>query len=517
MKRLGGTDALFLALETPAWHQHIAGLTVLEPGEQPVTFEAVVAKIEERIVYAPKFRWRLQEVPFGLDRPVWVDAEDFDVRRHIRHLAVPSPGGAKELGELVGQLASTQLDRSRPLWEMYFIEGLAGGKVGMMMKYHHCLLDGMAGASLATVLLDLEPDATEPLLPPPSLEEQTAGPAESGLSLLLDSLKPDVRKPIEFARFAAGAVAKGIAAVDSVRSDDENKAILRAPETPFNGAIGPRRELSFCSIAMADVQALKLANEVKVNDVVLGIVAGALRRYLEIHDALPEAPLVTAVPVSTRAEGDTSHTNQITNMFVSLATDVADPIERLGAIGRSTASAKAMTKAIGARQIQSIGEVAAPLIVGTAIKAVYRGQLMSRSPVKINTLVSNVPGPPIPLYMCGARVAAIYPSSVILDGMGLNVTVISYQERLDFGMHVDPDLVPDPWVLAGCFGDALAELMAAAGLGEPTPVEDPLAEAPAPAPKAAARKAAAPKAATPKAAAAKPAAKKRAPRKVAAA
>lgn len=220
----------------------------------------------------------------------------------------------------------------------------------------------------------------------------------------------------------------------------------------------------------------------KVNDVVLAICGGALRRYLEIHDAVPDSPLVTAVPVSTRAEGDLTHNNQITNMFVSLATDVSDPVERLGAIARSTASAKAMTQAIGARQIQSIGEIAAPLILSSVIKTAYRTQLVSRSPVRVNTLVSNVPGPPMPLYMCGARVTAMYPSSVIMEGMGLNVTVVSYEKRLDFGLHVDPDLVPDPWVLAGCVPEALAELMAASGLGTPTPIEDPLPVAPRPKP-----------------------------------
>lgn len=496
MKRLGGTDALFLSMETPSWHQHVAGLTILEPGDRPVTFEEVRDRFAERIVYAPKFTWKLKEVPLGLDRPVWVDDPEFDVRRHLRRIAVPSPGGAEELGELAGNLASTQLDRRRPLWEAWFIEGLAGGKIAMLLKYHHCLMDGMAGASLATALLDLAPDATEPLLPMPSAEERSAGGEESDLRYLAETLKPDLRRPVGLARYVAGMAAKGIAAIEGIRGDEENRAILRAPKTPFNAPIGPRRELAFASIAMADVHRLKDAHGVKVNDVVLGVVAGALRSYLDGHGELPDAPLVTGVPVSTRTEGDTTQDNQITNMFVSLATDVADPVERLRAIHRSTASAKAMTKAIGARQIQSIGEVASPLILSTAIKTVYRTGLMSRSPMRINTLVSNVPGPPMPLYMCGARISAVYPSSVILEGMGLNVTVFSYEDRLDFGLHVDPDLVPDAWVLAEAVPAALAELLATSGLGAPTPVADPLAvaapaEVPAPPParKASPRKA----------------------------
>ena len=484
MKRLGGTDALFLSMETPSWHQHVAGLTVLEPGDQPVTFEAVLDKFAERIVYAPKFTWKLKEIPFGLDRPVWVDDPEFDVRRHVRRIAVPSPGGPKELGELAGNLASTQLDRRRPLWEAWFIEGVAGGRIGMLLKYHHCLMDGMAGASLATALLDLSPDATEPLLPKPTEEELRAGGELSDLQYVAESLKPDFRRPVGIARYVTGLAAKGVAMVDKMRGDEENRAILRAPKTPFNAPIGPRRELAFASVAMADVHKLKDAQGVKVNDVVLGIVGGALRSYLESHDELPEAPLVTGVPVSTRAPGDTEQNNQITNMFVSLATDVADPIERLQAIYKSTASAKAMTKAIGARQIQSIGEVASPLILSSAIKTVYRTGLMSKAPMRINTLVSNVPGPPMPLYMCGARITGIFPSSVILEGMGLNVTVFSYEERLDFGLHVDPDLVPDAWALADGIKAALAELLAASGLGKPTPVAEPIPAAEvAPAPK----------------------------------
>jgi len=214
---------------------------------------------------------------------------------------------------------------------------------------------------------------------------------------------------------------------------------------------------------------------VKVNDVVLALVGGALRQYLSTLGELPDAPLVSGVPVSTRAEGDTTQDNQISTMFTSLATDLADPIERLQAVHASTQGAKEMQRAIGARQIQSIGEVATPLLLGTAIRTLYRSELMSRSPLRINTLVSNVPGPPFDLYTCGAKVTGIFPSSVILEGMGLNVTVMSYGERLDFGLHVDPDLVPDPWAIAAAVPEAMAELMGASGLGEPTAVADPFA------------------------------------------
>ncbi len=477
MKRLGGTDALFLSLETPSWHQHVGGLSIIDPEDRVITFDEFVLKVTERLPYAPKFKWKLKETPFGLDRPMWVDDEDFDVRRHLRRIALPSPGGAKELGEVVGTLASSQLDRRRPLWEMWFIEGLAGGKLALFLKYHHCLLDGVAGASLATVLLDLDPDATAPLAPLPSPEEAMAGRSPSDLELVGRVLLDQARRPLRLARYATGMAGKGLAALQSMTGDEENRAILKAPVTPFNGRVGPRRELAFASVSLADVRALRNRHDVKVNDVVLAVTAGALRRYLDKHDALPDSALVCAVPVSTRPEGDRSLDNQISNMFVSLATEIDDPLERLQAIKRSTQSAKAMRNAVGAREIQSIGEVASPLILGSAIRAVYRTSLMSRIPLRVNTVVSNVPGPDVPLYMCGGKVLAIFPSSVILEGMGLNVTVISYLDRVDFGLHVDPDLVPDVWTLAGEIPAAISELMHASELGAPTAVEAPLPDA----------------------------------------
>jgi WS/DGAT/MGAT family acyltransferase len=251
---------------------------------------------------------------------------------------------------------------------------------------------------------------------------------------------------------------------------------MRAPKTPFNAAVGPNRALAFASVSLEDVRKVKEHHGVKVNDVVLALSAGALRHYLLSLDALPDEPLISGVPISTRAEGDAALDNQVANTFVSLATDVADPVERLAAIHASSSTAKEMARAVRAREIQSIGEVASPLILATAIRAVYGTQLIARSPMRINTLVSNIPGPPVPLYTIGARVTGIYSSSVILEGMGVNITVLSYVDRIDFGVHVDPDLVPDPWVVAEGIPAALAELLAVSQLEGPTPVEDPFGE-----------------------------------------
>lgn len=480
MRRLSGTDSLFLAMETPSWHQHVGGLTVLEPGPRGLTYDDIVASVAERIGYAPKFTWKLQGTPLGLDRPVWVDDPDFDVRNHINRIAVPSPGGAREVGEVAGELLSTQLDRSRPLWEIWVLDGLADGRVGMLMKYHHCLLDGMAGASLATALLDLEPDATGPLVPFPSEEESRAGGVDH-LELLTGLAGRLATSPVTLGGYTLGIAAKGATIARRLVSNPEVRGSLLGPRTSLNEKVGKRRQLAFASIAMDDVRKIKDAHGVKVNDVVLALCGTALRGYLADRDELPATPLTTGVPVSTRAEGDDSQDNQITTMFVSLATDLDDPVERLLAVHKSSLGAKDLAEATGASRTRSLGEVFSPALLTSVARIAQATGMISRGPFRVNTLVSNVPGPPIPLFMAGAAVTGIYPSSVILEGMGSNFTVLSNQDRLDVGLHVDPDLCPDPWAIADAIPRALAELFEASGLGTPTPVADPFAPKPKPA------------------------------------
>jgi diacylglycerol O-acyltransferase len=472
VRRLSGTDALFLAMEKPAWHQHVAGLTILDPGEDSrLNFETFKETLLERIPLAPKFTWKLKEVPLGLDRPVWIEDDDFDIRRHLRRIAVPGDGGPRETAELVGQLLPRQLDRRFPLWEIWYVEGVVNGRIGMVMKYHHCLLDGMAGASLATVLLDLEPNPDPPDEPPPAYE--TAGSDPGDAQLIMQALPNVVTAPFRVAKYGAQLLRRGLTAASYLMGDEtEVPSVVNVPRTSFNGQIGPGRAFSFASVSLDDVKALKVKYDVKVNDVVLSLCGTAIRDYLIDRGELPEKPLVSGVPVSTRADGDTAMDNQIATMFVSLATDIEDPVERLQATYRSSQASKEMTEAVRAKSIQSIGETAPPLLLNLATRAAYDLEILSRIPASVNTLISNVPGPPIPLYTCGARVTGIFSTSVILEGMGLNITLLSYVDRIDFGLHVDPELVPDPWLIADGIPAALAELMKAAGLGDPTPVED---------------------------------------------
>lgn len=476
MRRLSGTDSLFLSMEMPAWHQHVGGLTIVDRSEAPdfdyLTMREVLAA---RLPLAPKFMWKLHEVPFGLDRPIWVDDEDFDIDRHLHHAALPAPGGMEELAALSGRILSRQIDRRHPLWENWFIEGLPNDRVAVLMKYHHCLLDGIAGSSLAAALLDFAPDAEPPTVPSDE-EIERAGPPPSDLELLAQAAASALMTPLRSVQYATRSVQRGVTLVSEARAG-RGVVPVSVPHTSLNGSVGPKRRLGFCSLAMPDVKAVKNHYGVKVNDVVLAVVAGALRAYLDDRGELPEQPLVTGVPISTRPEGDDSADNQIAIMLVSLATDVEDPGDRLMTIHASSQGAKEMTEAVRATHIPSIGSVAAPAVFSTAIEAVVRTGLMSRAPTVLNTLVSNVPGPPFPLYIAGARVTGIYSTSVIMETMGLNITLFSYMDRIDIGLHVDPDLVPDPWRIAQEFPGALSELMASAGLGESTPVEDPLGNA----------------------------------------
>lgn len=471
MHRLSGTDALFLSTETPAWHQHVGGLTILDPkGAPDFGFEAVRDKLEELLDAVPKYRMKLKEVPLHLDRPLWVDDADFDIERHVMRIAVPPPGGRRELGNLVGELMGHQLDRRRPLWETWYIDGVAGDKVALFMKYHHCLMDGMSGAGLAEKLFDLEPNP--PKAPTPPTRRRRIEREPSDLELLVRSLVPTVRTPRRVLHYAFQMARRGLAIAQFVRGGGERPQ-MSAPSTPFNQSVGPRRRLAFAAVALDDVKRVKKELDVKVNDVVLALSGGAVRRYLEALGALPDEPLIAQVPLSTRVADDQDHSNRVAAMMVSLATDLTDPVERVRAIYESSQSAKAMTDAVRARAIQSIGEVAPPLLMNVASRAVWATNATRRMPVVGNMVVSNIPGPPFDLYSCGARVAGIYSASVLIANIGLNITLMSYGDRIDFGLTVDPDLVPDPWQLAEGVPLALGDLLSATDLGAPSEVHDP--------------------------------------------
>jgi len=465
VQRVAGPDAIFLSMEKPTWHQHTGGLIIYDRSEAPdFTFDSFSDLVRERLGFVPKFRCRIKEVPLGLDRPLWVEDRNFDVANHMHRIAAPSPGGPHEVGALVGDLMGHQLDRRMPLWEMWYIEGLADGHVGILAKTHHSLMDGASGQGLAEHMFDLEPNPPAPPPPAPVVPRDEIERMPNDFELVARGLVTNLASPFRLARYAVRTAQRGAAALPFLRGDDPAATPMGAPPTPWNTGLSPRRRLSFVSVPLEDLKLLRQHFDVKINDVILALCTSAFRSYLIDVDALPDKPLVCGVPISTRELDDAELGNKIANMFVALPTQLEDPVERLETIHRNTQNAKEMTKAVRARSIQAIAETAPPALINLAFRTMFSAQLDARMPMAANALVSNVPGPPVPLYSKGARVVAIYPFGPLMLGMGLNMTVMSYIDSVDFGLQVDPELVPDPWAISDRIPEALAELTKAAGI-----------------------------------------------------
>jgi WS/DGAT/MGAT family acyltransferase len=473
MERLSGMDATFLYVETPTSHMHVAMVGIYDVSTMPggYSFEAIKDMIRQRLALVPPFRRRLVEVPFQFHHPVWIEDPNFNLDYHVRRIGCPAPGGRRELAEIAGQIASIPLDRTRPLWEAWVIEGLKHGRVGFVVKVHHAAIDGASGAEIMTELYDLSPEGrdveADPVPPErvPTDLELVSYAAMSKLRLLGDAIGLVERTARSVATLIGNARDPG----------KRHGAIpLTAPRTPFNAAISPHRSVAFARLPLDEVKAVKDALGVKVNDVVLAVCAGTLRRYLQDRGALPASPLVAVVPVSVRTEDERgTQGNKVSAMFTSLATEVDDVRERLEAIVASTQGAKEDHNAIGARTLTDWAEWAAPRTFGLAAR-LYSSMSLANSHRPIHNLViSNVPGPPFPLYLAGAELVAAYPMGPIMDGAGLNITVLSYREHLDIGFLACRELVPDVWDLAAAVQPAFDELRQLAGEADPTIVKKP--------------------------------------------
>ena len=472
MDRLSGLDASFLYLETPEQLMHVCGLIVLDPATMPedYSFDAMKAEIDNRVRDVPTFTRKLRKVPLKLDHPIWVRDTHFDIDRHVHRMALPQPGGYEELVELCGHIAGQPLDRSRPLWEMWVIEGYDDDKIAVFTKMHHATVDGVSGSNLVSHLCSLEPDA------PPLAEggDGRYGRDPRELELLGRALVSNLTKPVAAVRLMAPSTQLITRTLGRAREGTAMAAPFSAPRTSFNGTITSHRTVGLADMSLDDVKAVKKDTGTTVNDVVLAVAGGALRSYLEDRGELPSNSLLATVPVSVRESSQRSEgANKVSALFAKLGTDIEDPLERMRTIYASTQSAKELTHAVRARRIQSVGEVAPPLLLNLASRAAWAANLSDRIPVVAKVVVSNVPGPPFPVYSCGARVSGIYAASVLLFFAGLNITLMSYIDRLDFGLTSDPDLLDDPWEIADGIKDALAELMEALDLGKPTPVHDP--------------------------------------------
>jgi diacylglycerol O-acyltransferase / wax synthase len=453
VQRLRGIDAGFLYMETPTLHMHTLKIAVVDPSGVPggYTFARFRDVLEERLHLLPPFRRRFVEVPLRLHHPVAIDDPDFDLSRHVRRVGCPVPGGMREFAELVSDIASRQLDRRFPLWEIWVVEGLEGGRVAFVAKIHHSVADGVAAASLlANVAAELtgETPAWAPDEPP------TKGRLFK--DALRDLFAELLRLPLLFVR-----TMKNITAVRRKRRDSDVTPPLPfdTPTTRFNTALTTHRLFTMSRLSLTDIKHVKDRFGASVNDVVLAVVAGALRRYLTEKGELPDKPLVAGVPVSTAAEPDRLGGNEVSNMFTSLRTDIADPVERLRATSEVTRAAKDFHNVLGAEMLRDWSEITPPLPFAWFMRMYSRRHLAARHRPPINLVVSNVPGPREPLAIADARIVALYSMGPILEGIGLNVTVWSYVDSMNFGIVSCPEFAPDLWSLNDAIAEELGELV----------------------------------------------------------
>jgi diacylglycerol O-acyltransferase / wax synthase len=478
MRQLTSLDAQFLALETPRQSGHVAGLAVLDTSTTPggsLSCVDIQALIAERLPLLPPLRWRLQEVPLGLDYPYWVDDIDFDLDFHVRELALPVPGSDAQLAEQVARITSRPLDRAKPLWELYLISGLESGHTAMLTKIHHALIDGMSGAEIMGLLLDLEPEGRQLPVParwgdddPPPGELGMLARGIVGLSRYpvralrsLPAAVPNIEETPFSTLPGAGAVGR-LAKTLSGRNDGAARQRLVAPKTSFNGRISAHRRFTFGQLSLDDVKAVKNAHGVTVNDVVVTICAGAVRRWLVEHDELPDEPLVAQIPVSVRTDKQVgTYGNRIMLMSAPLFTEEPDPLRRLQRTHEALVVMKERHRALPATLLQDANHFIPPAVFSRAARLTFSLATSRPGRPTWNLVISNVPGPQLPLYCAGARLVANYPVSVITDGMGLNITVMSYCGSLDFGIVADRAQMPDVAKLMGWLRESLDELMPA--------------------------------------------------------
>lgn len=458
IERMTGFDAGFLYMETPSAHMHTLKIAVLEASDG-LTYDAFVDGLLARLKRLPPLRRRVVEVPFGINHPVWVTQARVDVAHHIRRHRIGGDGSMRELEQLIGIIASTPLHRDRPLWELHFCEGLPGGRVAVVGKMHHALADGAAANALLANVTDVRTAAA-----PEAVQEEwaTADHLPGRLDLVRHAWA-DAAAQILTLPALLRRTFRGIVGVVRARRAGASPPVpvLHAPRVSFNGALTPLRSFATATLPLAELKRVRAQHPgVTLNDVVLATVSGALRRWLALHGERPSSSLLAGVPVSTDERDAVPRLggNQVSNLFTTLATDVDDPVERLRRISATTRDAKEIHERLGSSILVDWSQFAPPRPFAAAVRAYSRLRAASWHPAAFSAIVSNVPGPREPVTVGGARLADLFSVGPLVDGIGLNVTVWSYVDRMNFSLLACPDLLPDVPVLASFLPDALAEL-----------------------------------------------------------
>jgi diacylglycerol O-acyltransferase / wax synthase len=463
--RLSGLDSSFLHLERDGAHMHVAGCALFE-GTAP-THEELIRAIESRLHLVPRYRQRLAFVPLAQGRPVWVDDPHFNPAYHVRHTALPKPGGEEQLMRMTGRVFSQALDRSKPLWEMWLVEGVAEGRFALLSKTHHALVDGISGVDIMTVLFDTSP---EPMPVAPPEHQWVPRPVPSSAQLLADALLERATVPGEMLRGMRAAfrgpraVAQRAATAAAAVGAVAREGLQPAPPSVFNVTIGPHRRFTWVRGDLAQFKAIKNSLGGTVNDVVLTVVAGALGRFMRLQgEATDDVELRAMVPVSIRADAEQGALgNRVAAMWAPLPVGIGDPVARLHMISASMQEIKESGQAVGAQVLTALTGFAPPTIISQAARLQARQRMF-------NLVVTNVPGPQIPLYLLGRELEAIFPMVPLATNTALGIAILSYNGQLNFGIAADYDALPDSDALADELSSSIEELVAAAGALPPRP------------------------------------------------
>lgn len=460
--RLSALDVSFLYLETPTTPMHVGGVAIFNPPDganEPFDYDALCELVARRIAAVPRYRQKVRWVPGHLANPVWVDDEDFDISYHVRRSALPRPGSPDQLRELVGRVQSRQLDRNRPLWEIYLVEGLADGHFAIITKTHHAMVDGVSAVDVGALILDDSPTPRDDL----PTETWLPGPAPSGLSLVAGAIADNLRRPSQVVETLRSGVTDARAAAERALGTAAGvlatvrTSLRAAPDSPLNATIGEQRRYGMAATALDDFKRVRKAHGGTVNDVVLATVSGALRTWLLTRgeSVTPASTVRAMVPVSVRT-GEQSGTlgNRVSAMFVDLPVGEASPLVRLHRVSYAMKAHKDSGQSVGADALISLSGFAPPSIHAAAARL---GARMTRR--LFNVVVTNVPGPQFALYAAGAQMVECYPVVPLAKEQAVTIGLTSYDGGVYFGLNADRDAMPDVDVLALCIEESLAELV----------------------------------------------------------